>query len=136
MINAKLTFVKEQHVHDEEYHADFYCVIFYAKQFSALRQLIWTNEPESEMNEASFLKSLSRCRKWRARGGKSRAKFLKTYGNILFSSSLLETDDKFILKQLSPIELHGFLDFGPEYFAYMDHIHHQKVFEHLHIFSV
>eukprot|EP01105_Mastigella_eilhardi_P023179 TRINITY_DN5802_c0_g1_i7.p1 TRINITY_DN5802_c0_g1~~TRINITY_DN5802_c0_g1_i7.p1 ORF type:complete len:1326 (+),score=337.64 TRINITY_DN5802_c0_g1_i7:205-4182(+) len=113
-------------VYEEEgYEARITVAAFYAKQFRALRRLVFgfgaaaaspsVNEDEVTMNEEAFIKSLSRCAVYLARGGKSKALFRKTY------------DDRFILKQMSPPEFSGFLEFGPAYFRYMANIYAYKL---------
>ncbi|KAE8716628.1 hypothetical protein F3Y22_tig00110114pilonHSYRG00473 [Hibiscus syriacus] len=54
-----------------------------------------------------FLRSLSRCQKWSAQGGKS---------NVYFAKSL---DERFIIKQVQKTELESFYEFAPEYFKYL-----------------
>lgn len=53
------------------------------------------------------MRSLSRCQRWCAQGGKS---------NVYFAKSL---DERFIIKQVVKTELDSFEDFAPEYFKYM-----------------
>jgi 1-phosphatidylinositol-3-phosphate 5-kinase len=78
-----------------------YTVIFYyAKQFDALRRICCPSERD-------FVRSLSRCKKWGAQGGKS---------NVFFAKSL---DDRFIIKQVTKTELESFMKFAPEYFQYL-----------------
>ena len=57
--------------------------------------------------EAAFLASMSRCRRWDTRGGKSNAYFAKT------------RDDRYIVKQLSKAEKASLLDYAPSYFEYL-----------------
>ncbi|KAG0269558.1 1-phosphatidylinositol-3-phosphate 5-kinase [Actinomortierella ambigua] len=76
-----------------------YCKIFYMEQFHALRK--------SSGCDYSYIQSLARCMKWDASGGKSGSSFLKT------------RDDRFIMKQLSKVELEAFIKFAPHYFEYM-----------------
>ncbi|KAF8946973.1 1-phosphatidylinositol-3-phosphate 5-kinase [Haplosporangium gracile] len=76
-----------------------YCKIFYMEQFHALRKAAGC--------EYSYIQSLARCMKWDTTGGKSGSSFLKT------------RDDRFIMKQLSKIELEAFIKFAPHYFRYM-----------------
>ncbi|XP_062195651.1 1-phosphatidylinositol-3-phosphate 5-kinase FAB1B-like isoform X2 [Phragmites australis] len=73
---------------------------YYAKSFEALRRSCCPSELD-------FLRSISRCKKWGAQGGKS---------NVFFAKSL---DDRFIIKQVTKTELESFLKFGPEYFKYL-----------------
>ncbi|KAG0032875.1 1-phosphatidylinositol-3-phosphate 5-kinase [Podila clonocystis] len=83
-----------------------YCKIFYMEQFHALRK--------SSGCEYSYIQSLARCMKWDATGGKSGSSFLKT------------RDDRFIMKQLSKVELEAFIKFAPHYFQYMHQAIYQK----------
>lgn len=53
--------------------------------------------------------------KWDATGGKSGSAFLKT------------RDDRFIMKQLSKVELEAFIKFAPHYFEYMHKAIYHKV---------
>lgn len=73
---------------------------YYAKKFEALRRSCCPSELD-------FLRSISRCKKWGAQGGKS---------NVFFAKSL---DDRFIIKQVTKTELESFLKFGTEYFKYL-----------------
>jgi len=54
-----------------------------------------------------FIESLSRCQNWNAKGGKSGSTWAKTL------------DDRFLLKQVSRVELESFLEFAPLYFEYI-----------------
>ncbi|KAG0206046.1 1-phosphatidylinositol-3-phosphate 5-kinase [Mortierella sp. GBA30] len=84
-----------------------YCKIFYMEQFHALRKAAGC--------EYSYIQSLARCMKWDATGGKSGSAFLKT------------RDDRFIMKQLSKVELEAFIKFAPHYFEYMHKaIYHKR----------
>ncbi|KAL3475172.1 hypothetical protein BJX99DRAFT_162672 [Aspergillus californicus] len=82
-----------------EGQAKMLCKIFYAEQFDALRKKCGI--------EDRIVESLSRCAKWDSKGGKTKSLFLKT------------SDDRFILKSLSPIETQAFLKFAPGYFEIM-----------------
>ncbi|XP_061340852.1 1-phosphatidylinositol-3-phosphate 5-kinase FAB1B isoform X2 [Gastrolobium bilobum] len=73
---------------------------YYAKRFEALRRVCCPSELD-------YVRSLSRCKKWRAQGGKS---------NVFFAKTL---DDRFIIKQVTKTELESFIKFGPEYFKYL-----------------
>ncbi|PPS04159.1 hypothetical protein GOBAR_AA16503 [Gossypium barbadense] len=73
---------------------------YYAKWFETLRKICCPSEMD-------FVRSLSRCKKWGAQGGKSNAFFAKTL------------DDRFIVKQVTKTELESFLKFAPEYFKYL-----------------
>ncbi|KAK8958389.1 1-phosphatidylinositol-3-phosphate 5-kinase FAB1B [Platanthera guangdongensis] len=73
---------------------------YYAKQFDSLRRTCCPCELD-------FIRSLSRCKKWGAQGGKS---------NVFFAKSL---DDRFVVKQVTKTELESFIKFAPEYFKYL-----------------
>ncbi|KAK9819645.1 hypothetical protein WJX72_000689 [[Myrmecia] bisecta] len=76
-------------------------VAYYAPQFGELRRRCCAG------GERAFLASLSRCRKWTSRGGKSGSYFAKT------------RDDRYVVKQLSKSEKQSFLEFAPSYFRYL-----------------
>jgi len=73
---------------------------YYAKRFEALRRTCCPSELD-------FVRSLSRCKKWGAQGGKS---------NVFFAKTL---DDRFIIKQVTKTELESFTKFAPAYFKYL-----------------
>lgn len=73
---------------------------YYAKRFEALRRTCCPSELD-------FVRSLSRCKKWGAQGGKS---------NVFFAKTL---DDRFIVKQVTKTELESFIKFAPAYFKYL-----------------
>lgn len=73
---------------------------YYAKRFEALRRICCPSELD-------FVRSLSRCKKWGAQGGKS---------NVFFAKTL---DDRFIIKQVTKTELESFIKFAPAYFKYL-----------------
>ncbi|KAI3684120.1 hypothetical protein L6452_33339 [Arctium lappa] len=78
-----------------------YIVIsYYAKRFEALRRMCCPSELD-------FVRSLGRCKKWGAQGGKS---------NVFFAKTL---DDRFIIKQVTKTELESFIKFAPAYFKYL-----------------
>uniref|UniRef100_A0A8C1IR78 1-phosphatidylinositol 3-phosphate 5-kinase n=1 Tax=Cyprinus carpio TaxID=7962 RepID=A0A8C1IR78_CYPCA len=94
----------ENHTYNAEFsdaNAKFYCRIYYAEEFHKMREEIM------ESSEDDFVRSLSRCVNWQARGGKSGAVFYAT------------EDDRFILKQMPRLEVQSFLDFAPHYFTYI-----------------
>lgn len=84
------------------------CKTYFARQFAWLRNLIG-------LDERVFAQSLSRCKPWKARGGKSNSRFARTL------------DERFILKQVQAIELEGFLAFAPIYFDYFSKVYFQQV---------
>lgn len=73
---------------------------YYAMRFEALRKICCPSELD-------FVRSLSRCKKWGAQGGKS---------NVFFAKTL---DDRFIIKQVTKTELESFIKFAPGYFKYL-----------------
>lgn len=73
---------------------------YFAKRFDALRRMCCPSEVD-------FVRSLSRCKKWGAQGGKS---------NVFFAKTL---DDRFIIKQVTKTELESFIKFAPGYFKYL-----------------
>ncbi|CAO2199800.1 unnamed protein product [Urochloa humidicola] len=60
-------------------------------------------------SELAYITSLSRCKKWDAQGGKSKAFFAKT------------VDDRFIIKQIKKTEFESFIKFAPDYFKHVYH---------------
>lgn len=78
----------------------FSVTCYFAKQFDSLRKKCCPSEVD-------FVRSLSRCRRWSAQGGKS---------NVYFAKSL---DERFIIKQVTKTELDSFDDFAPQYFRYL-----------------
>ncbi|XP_034002365.1 1-phosphatidylinositol 3-phosphate 5-kinase isoform X2 [Trematomus bernacchii] len=89
-------------------NAKFYCRVYYAEEFHQMREQIM------ESSEEDFVRSLSHCVNWQARGGKSGAVFYAT------------EDDRFILKQMPRLEVQSFLDFAPHYFTYITGAVQQK----------
>lgn len=77
----------------------FSVTCYFAKQFNALRRKCCPSEVD-------FIRSLSRCRRWSAQGGKSNVYFAKSF------------DERFIIKQVTKTELESFNEFSPEYFKY------------------
>eukprot|EP01119_Soliformovum_irregulare_P008011 TRINITY_DN2073_c0_g2_i3.p1 TRINITY_DN2073_c0_g2~~TRINITY_DN2073_c0_g2_i3.p1 ORF type:complete len:517 (+),score=168.61 TRINITY_DN2073_c0_g2_i3:835-2385(+) len=90
------------------YSWKMYCTTHYAVQFRAFRALCCGGEEQ-------FLHSLSRSKNWDARGGKSDATWAKTF------------DDRFILKEISRVEMAAFLDVAPLYFEYLSNALFQQV---------
>ncbi|EXC06051.1 1-phosphatidylinositol-3-phosphate 5-kinase [Morus notabilis] len=80
----------------------FSVTCYFAELFDSLRKKCCPSEVD-------FLRSLSRCKRWSAQGGKS---------NVYFAKSL---DDRFIVKQVTKTELESFEEFAPEYFKYLTH---------------
>ena len=66
--------------------------------------------------EDSFAKSLSHTIKWDAVGGKSGSSFSKT------------RDDRFVIKQLSRLEMDALYKFAPKYLEYMSNAFFHEVF--------
>lgn len=77
-------------------------VCLYANEFRNLRSSCC-------LSEVDFIASLSRCRNWDAKGGKSKSIFAKTL------------DDRFIIKEIKKTEFDSFEKFAPDYFKYMKH---------------
>jgi 1-phosphatidylinositol-3-phosphate 5-kinase len=79
---------------------EFRVTCFYAKQFDSLRKKCCGGDLE-------YVRSMSRCKKWGAHGGKS---------NVFFAKTM---DDRFVVKQVKSTEKISFLEFAPEYFKYL-----------------
>ena len=62
-----------------------------------------------------YIRSLSRCFTWLAKGGKSGSKFCKT------------KDDRLILKQMSQPEIKSFVEFAPNLFEYVTSAQKEQV---------
>ncbi|CAF0908269.1 unnamed protein product [Rotaria sp. Silwood1] len=90
----------ELHFHDSS--TKFVVKIFYAAKFHLLRQIIFSNN-----DQTSYIRSLSHCKKWQPRGGKSKSEFWQT------------NDDYFVLKDLNQKESSSFSTFAPSYIDYM-----------------
>ncbi|MED6146926.1 hypothetical protein PIB30_039333 [Stylosanthes scabra] len=75
-------------------------ICHYVNQFRELRTRCC-------LSEVDYIASLSRCRNWDAKGGKSKSFFAKTL------------DDRFIIKEIKKTELDSFLGFSSVYFKYM-----------------
>ncbi|PIN23333.1 Phosphatidylinositol-4-phosphate 5-kinase [Handroanthus impetiginosus] len=76
-------------------------VCVYASQFRQLRDRCCRSEVD-------YIASLSRCRTWDAKGGKSKSFFAKTL------------DDRFIIKEIKRTEFDSFMKFATNYFEYMN----------------
>nr|BAK00464.1 predicted protein [Hordeum vulgare subsp. vulgare] len=101
LVYGKVTHIKVNFGDEGPLEQVKYTVIcYYAKQFDALRRICCPSERD-------FVRSLSRCKKWGAQGGKS---------NVFFAKSL---DDRFIIKQVTKTELESFMKFAPDYFKYL-----------------
>jgi 1-phosphatidylinositol-3-phosphate 5-kinase len=61
----------------------------------------------SNPDQTSYIRSLSRCKKWQPRGGKSKSEFWQTF------------DDCFVLKDLNQKESLSFSAFAPSYIDYI-----------------
>lgn len=95
-LHARVSFTDDNVQGKVKYMVTCYC----AKRFEALRRICCPSELD-------FIRSLSRCKKWGAQGGKS---------NVFFAKTL---DDRFIIKQVTKTELESFIKFGPAYFKYL-----------------
>ncbi|TKW20835.1 hypothetical protein SEVIR_4G115500v4 [Setaria viridis] len=80
--------------------AKFSVTCYFAKQFDAIRRKCCPDELD-------YIRSLSRCKRWSAQGGKS---------NVYFAKTL---DDRFVIKQVTRTELDSFEDYAVEYFKYL-----------------
>ncbi|KAK9091702.1 hypothetical protein Sjap_024879 [Stephania japonica] len=78
----------------------FSVTCYFAKQFDGLRKKCCPMESD-------YIRSLCRCNRWNAQGGKS---------NVYFAKSL---DERFIIKQVTKTELDSFVEFAPQYFKYL-----------------
>ncbi|KAL0391690.1 UNVERIFIED_CONTAM: putative 1-phosphatidylinositol-3-phosphate 5-kinase FAB1D [Sesamum radiatum] len=76
-------------------------VCLYANQFRQLRARCCPSEVD-------YIASLSHCRNWDAKGGKSNSFFAKTL------------DDRFIIKEIKRTEFDSFMKFATNYFDYMN----------------
>lgn len=72
----------------------------YASQFRDLRNWCFPSELD-------YIASLSRCKNWDAKGGKSKSFFAKTL------------DDRLIIKEIKKTEFESFMKFAEDYFKYM-----------------
>lgn len=70
-------------------NAKFYCRIYYAEEFHKMREEIM------ESSEDDFVRSLSHCVNWQARGGKSGAVFYATEG-VTWSKGPRFTNDSLL----------------------------------------
>lgn len=73
----------------------------YSRQFRQLRDRCLPSEVD-------YIASLSRCRNWDAKGGKSKSFFAKTL------------DDRLIIKEIKKTEFDSFMKFATNYFEYMN----------------
>lgn len=78
----------------------FLVTCYHATQFDTLRKKCCPSEVD-------FVRSLSRCKRWDAQGGKSK---------VYFAKSL---DERFIIKEVIKKELESFGKFAFEYFKYL-----------------
>ncbi|KAM7253601.1 hypothetical protein ACFE04_021755 [Oxalis oulophora] len=95
-LHARVSFGDDGPVGKDKYSVTCY----YAKRFETLRRMCCPSELD-------YIRSLSRCKKWGAQGGKS---------NVFFAKTL---DDRFIIKQVTKTELESFIKFAPGYFKYL-----------------
>ncbi|CAN6166903.1 unnamed protein product [Urochloa humidicola] len=78
----------------------FSVTCYFAKQFDALRKKCCPSDID-------YIRSLSRCKRWSAQGGKS---------NVYFARTM---DERFIIKQVTKTELDSFVEFAPHYFRHL-----------------
>lgn len=83
-------------------NAKFYCCVYFAEHFRRFRAHIFGSSNSEEL----YIRSLTNCVLWKARGGKSGLTFCKT------------VNDRFILKEMSKPELQSFLNIAGYYFDY------------------
>ncbi|XP_023520487.1 1-phosphatidylinositol-3-phosphate 5-kinase FAB1B-like isoform X1 [Cucurbita pepo subsp. pepo] len=95
-LHTRVCFVNETPLGPVKYTITCY----FAKRFEALRKKCCPSELD-------YVRSISRCRRWGAQGGKS---------NVFFAKTL---DERFIIKQVTKIELESFFQFAPAYFIYL-----------------
>lgn len=81
--------------------AEYSVAVLYHKEFLDFRS-------QCGLSNVDYISSLSRCKPWDAKGGKSKSFFSKT------------RDDRFIIKQINSTEFYSFHEFGLTYFAYMN----------------
>ncbi|XP_057530499.1 putative 1-phosphatidylinositol-3-phosphate 5-kinase FAB1C [Amaranthus tricolor] len=81
--------------------AKFSVICYFAKQFDMLQEKCFPSKLD-------FVRSLSRCSRWSAQGGKS---------NVYFAKSM---DERFIIKQVTKTELESFQEFAVDYFKYLN----------------
>ncbi|GER44471.1 1-phosphatidylinositol-3-phosphate 5-kinase fab1 [Striga asiatica] len=84
----------------EDGRTRFSVTCYFAREFDFLRRKCCPRQVD-------FVRSLSRCRRWSAQGGKSNVYFAKSF------------DERFIIKQVTKTELESFEEFAPEYFKYL-----------------
>ncbi|KAF8657114.1 hypothetical protein HU200_060326 [Digitaria exilis] len=78
----------------------FSVICYFERHFAALRKKCCPKDID-------YIRSLSRCKRWNAQGGKSNVYFAKTM------------DERFIIKQVTKTELESFVEFAPRYFKYL-----------------
>jgi len=61
----------------------FSCKVYFAEEFRQLRELVFP------YGEERFIRSLARCVKWEAKGGKSGSSFCKVVGMFITSLSVV-----------------------------------------------
>lgn len=81
--------------------AKYSVVCLFAKDFADLRG-------QCGLSELDYISSLSRCKNWDAKGGKSKSFFAKTI------------DGRFIIKEIKKTEFYSFVGFASDYFQYMN----------------
>ena len=104
-INSKVSSNPMSQHFDLQYNdstTKFYCCVYFAEQFRRFRAHIFGCPDGEEL----YIRSLTNCIPWKARGGKSGSTFCKTL------------NDRFILKEMSKPELISFLNIANCYFDY------------------
>lgn len=102
-LHVKVQFSGMDEMSKKKSSPQFQVTLYYAKQFDALRKKCCRGSEGA----LEFIRSMCRCKKWGAQGGKSAVYFAKTM------------DDRFVIKQVQRKEMVAFLDFARNYFKYL-----------------
>eukprot|EP00605_Chrysophyceae_sp_TOSAG23-4_P001064 GSChrysophyteH1.ASY1.ANO1.1169.1 assembled CDS len=106
LVSQRVSHIKHKFESTPQYagtKCKFLVVSHWALQFEAIRMAYFRDE--KKMKE--YIQSLAQTASWDTQGGKSGASFSKT------------SDDRFVCKVISQLELSMFIDFAPAYFEYM-----------------
>ncbi|KAI0981505.1 hypothetical protein GJ496_000965 [Pomphorhynchus laevis] len=87
--------------------AQYYCKVYNAASFHVLRENL-------DIVESAYIASLSRCKRWTPKGGKSKAAFFRT------------ADLAFCIKELTKVESESFTAFANCYCSYITNRVHTK----------
>lgn len=91
-------------------NVSLYCVVYCALEFQNIRSLLLKHPNGEEL----YKQSLWNCIPWSAPGGKSGSTFCKT------------SNDRFIMKEMSKLELQSFLAIANNYFDYIQKSYSEK----------